>query len=301
MQRVRMVGDSGTSAGIAELPVPCYQETSNTCYRGGRGDFMRMSLWSIFGLVFAVSAAHAGLEEVRLKTPRGESVPLNLHFPEGVSKAPVILMAPGGGYHKDLPIFTEVAKKAAQSGIAAIRFNWAYCKFDSTVKKCTGAWSDDLGAESEDLRVVIEYAKSNPRLDSSKIFVAGKSLGTLVSYPIFKQDASLKALFLLTPLCTETDDDGRNPKPVGERNYPGFAELTRPVLFLLGNADPACSVPMLYDFARATNGNTSIVVVGGNHSLNFGRDEEGFAERNAANVSAAAGMIVHWMSLLLER
>jgi predicted alpha/beta-hydrolase family hydrolase len=251
-------------------------------------------------LFFATSSPAAELA-LTLTTPRGKILPLNLHSPAGVSKTPVLIIAPGGNYHKEMPLFTEIAARAVTSGIAVIRFDWGYCKFDPVARKCTGRWSSTLSDEEEDLQTVVKYAQSHPNLDATKIIVAGKSLGSLVNYPIFKQDLSLKALFLLTPLCTETEANGSNPRLVGEQNYPGLTTLTRPILFLLGNADPACSVPMLYDFSRNTKGNTSIVVVGGDHSLKFGRDEDGFVARNTANIASAASIIVHWANVILDQ
>ncbi len=142
---------------------------------------------------------------------------------------------------------------------------------------------------------MIAHAKSNPQVDAARLLVAGKSLGTLVSYSIFTQDRSLVGLILLTPICT----DHETKEGIGEESYPALASHDRAIAIILGNQDPLCSVPQLYDFLKNTRGNVSVNVFGGGHGLTFCQPgDPANEERNAKNVEAAVGSAAQWASLL---
>jgi hypothetical protein len=85
-------------------------------------------------------------------------------------------------------------------------------------------------------------------------------------------------------------------------NYPGLAETKRPVVIVVGDTDPLCSIPMLYRSLGATGGNVKVVVVAGGHSLRVGdKDDPAFEGPNMANVEAAVRMGLHWMRVVLDR
>ncbi len=236
----------------------------------------------------------AGAEDLKLKTPRGAEINVSVTRPASdAGKAPALVIAPGQGYHMELPLVKDLATKAAQSGFVVYRFNWNY--FTSEPQ---GQPSDDLSKEIEDMQSVIDYAKQDAQVDASKIVVAGKSLGTLVSYPVFARDSSILGLILMTPICTDPDTG----KAIGEESYPAFASQSRPVAMILGNQDPLCSVPMLYDFIKGTRGNVSVNVFAGGHSLTFGRhDDPANAERDARNIAAAVNATAQWAGILIGK
>lgn len=234
----------------------------------------------------------ASAEDLKIKTPRGVEINVSITRPTSdARKAPALVVAPGQGYHMGLPLIKDLATKAAQGGFVVYRFNWNY--FTSEPQ---GLPSDDLSKEIEDMQAVIDYAKQDAQVDASKIVIAGKSLGTLVSYPIFVRDSSLLGLILMTPICTDPDTG----KAIGEESYPAFATQTRPIAMILGNQDALCSVPMLYDFLKGTRGNVSVNVFAGGHSLTFGKpDDPANAERDARNIEAAVNATAQWAGILV--
>lgn len=216
-------------------------------------------LLSIFFMMPAMLAGASSVESIKLKTPRGAELEIAIHIPDSTSKTPAVIIAPGQGYHMGLPLTEGLARKIADAGFAAIRFDWHYYREGEPP-------SGDLSNETEDLATVIAFAKNHSKIDKNKLILAGKSLGTLVSYREFASDAEVKALILMTPLCTARwDDQGHElpkPVPVGFENYPSLLQAKRPVVIVLGNNDPNCALPMLYDFLKDSSGNIATVVVG---------------------------------------
>lgn len=193
----------------------------------------------------------------------------------------------------DLPLVKDLANMAAQNGFVVYRFNWNY--FTTEPK---GQPSEDLSKEIEDMQTVVAYAKQDPRVDPTKVVIAGKSLGTMVSFPIFVKDSSIVGLILMTPICTDPDTG----KAIGEESYPALASQTRPIAMVLGNQDALCSIPMLYDFVKGTKGNVSVNVFGGGHSLTFGKPgDPANVERDARNIEAAVGTTAQWASILIGK
>jgi pullulanase len=197
-----------------------------------------------------------------------------------------------------LPLVRGFAEKGVRQGLAVFRFNWAY-----TAAK--GQPSEDLSLEIEDMRTVLELVRRSPLVDPERIFLAGKSMGTLVAYRLFRQSPDVKGILLFTPLCTSswTEAGERRPEPIpsGEENYPGLAEEPRPVWMGLGDRDPLCQLSMLHGFLQGTRGHVACTVVGGNHGLNLGPwNDPAFAEVNARNIAAGLEAGLHWVDLQLD-
>jgi predicted alpha/beta-hydrolase family hydrolase len=244
----------------------------------------------------------ASVETTEVKTPRGASVKVAINVPDGPAsgKRPAVLIAPGSGYHMELPIIKELAEKLAATGIIAFRFDWNYYSTDPQ----RGQSSAGLAKELEDMQSVISFVKAEARVDPAQIILAGKSMGSVVAFNAFIRDRSAKAAVLLTPLCSATTDESGNPiaspRPVGLQNYPTLIDLTKPVVVALGNADAACTLPNLFDWLKASKGNVATVVVGGDHGLNIvsSNVED---PRNAANISASVQIVSHWIKLITEK
>ena len=227
-----------------------------------------------------------------VKTPRGTDVHVTIDEIQGAeAKKPTLVIAPGQGYNKNLPLIQDLGAKAAQLGFLVYRFDWSYYSADPK----HGQPSDDLSAEAEDMKAVIELANSNPSVDQGKIILAGKSIGTLVAYKLFRQN-SFAGLILMTPICTDPDSG----KAIGNESYPDFSKNTKPISLILGNADPLCKLPMLYDFTKDTNGNTTINVFAGGHSLTMGPfGDPAYAKINAQNLDAATTAASVWAEVIV--
>jgi dienelactone hydrolase len=154
------------------------------------------------------------------------------------------------------------------------------------------------------MQAVLDLAKADARVDASQIVIAGKSMGSVVAFRVFNRNPASKGLVLLTPLCSSSTDEKGNaiasPRAIGALNYPGLTELTKPVVLALGNSDPACFVPILYDWLKGTKGNLVTVVAGGDHGMNVvSSDVED--PKNAANILSTIQIVAQWVKLMLEK
>lgn len=255
-----------------------------------------MKFLSIFLALIPTLSIAEYMETHSIITPRGELIPVNLHLPDSNERVPLIIMAPGGGYHKDYAIFKLTAEKAVKLGIGVLRMNWGYCKVSPETGKCTGRWSDDLSNEIEDLNAVVNFAQNHQRVNSDRLILSGKSLGTLVSYEVFqKNPTAFYSLALLTPLCTSVDSQG-NRVNISAESYPNFKSVSKPLLMLLGDRDPATDLQHLWELlAHNPSQKLSVSVVGGDHSMIIDSAFAADVEPNASNLNQAIDSLVAWV------
>jgi dienelactone hydrolase len=202
-------------------------------------------------------------QPIKLKTPRGAQLEVIAEFPAGDGPFPVLVLAPGQGYHMGLPAMEATAKEMVAQRIAVYRFNWAY--FSSDAK--SGQPSKEYVAEIEDMTTVLNKARSDPRVAKDKIAVAGKSLGSVVAWQVLAKHKDIKGGLFLTPVCSETQSGHVISSTVAAGNYPGIGNEKRPLAFIAGEADPLCAAPALYQYVSQAGGPTRISIVGGNHGF----------------------------------
>lgn len=179
-------------------------------------------------------------------------------FPAGDGPHRAIVLAPGRGYAMRRPALEETARALVASGVAVVRFDWAYYSAQPR-----GRPSNDLPRELQDLQAVLAAARSHPRIANKDVSVGGKSLGSVVAWRAFAADASLRAALLLTPICGRVSKDETAARSEALANYAGFDSELRPTLSFSGNRDPLCAVNALYRFAATAPGNARVAIVGG--------------------------------------
>ncbi|MDZ4183336.1 MAG: hypothetical protein U1B83_10725, partial [Candidatus Cloacimonadaceae bacterium] len=113
--------------------------------------------------------------------------------PDGEGSYPCVIICPGRGYHMDLPLIKGVADQAVQAGFIAMRFNWTF--FSAGVDP-----SEDGSREFGNIEAMLALAKQTAGVDSSRIYIAGKSVGSLYGYAVFQEHKELKGCLLLTPI-----------------------------------------------------------------------------------------------------
>lgn len=201
-------------------------------------------------------------------------------------KLPAVVIAPGQGYHMDLPLTRGLFDAAVAAGFVAARFNWRY------MAKKAGEPAEDLGAEVADMQAVLDQVKRDPRVDPARVVVAGKSLGSMVAYRVLVKNPDVRGALLLTPIF-------RTKESVA-RDYPGLAGLDRPVAFLVGDQDAGnCQLPLLYqELAGVKAPLAKAIVVAGNHSLEVAPRGDA---ANQPNLDAATAIATHWLGLLAKR
>jgi dienelactone hydrolase len=208
--------------------------------------------------------------------------------PGGARLLPAVVLAPGKGYDKERPLIREIFDYAVAHGLVAVRFDYRYF----TERRSPSA---SLNEETADLEAAVAFLRHDPQVDTSRIIVIGKSLGSVVAHRVFRAQSSLYAEVLLTPIIAR--------KGEADVYYPDLAALNRAVVIVLGSQDEGnCPLPNLYDALKDSRGNVAVVVLGGDHAFGLGDPAEpGMEARNARNLAQAVAITGHWLDLLTGR
>jgi predicted alpha/beta-hydrolase family hydrolase len=206
------------------------------------------------------------------------------------------VLASGQGYHMALPALKDTARRLIENGVAVYRFNWAYFTKDPA----SLVPSDDLSSELQDLEAVVALARSDRRVDQSRLSIGGKSLGSRVAWRAFRKDGSIRSGLFLTPVCSEIQ--GAKTVPNALSNYPGISEEHRPIGFIAGDRDPLCASGVLYDFAARAGGTARVAIVGGNHGFQEPA-LSGFAQKSAQErtIAAVAQLVTNFVLDTLQQ
>ncbi|WP_395670528.1 alpha/beta hydrolase family protein [Phenylobacterium sp.] len=216
------------------------------------------------GLFVATSALSAPANVV---TPRGAPILVEAQVPPGPGPFPAVVLAPGTGSMRQ-PLNDAVAASLRQQGFAVFRFEWAYYVRD----KGSTPSDTDRGPEIEELTTVVDLARADARIDRARIFVGGKSRGSIIAWRVFRADPTLRGAVQLTPVCTKA---GFTPAQL----YPEIALETRPSLWVHGDVDPACRSRTLHGFLASAGERARSVGLRGDHGL------------SSATTSALAGAL----------
>lgn len=203
-------------------------------------------------------------------------------FPPGAGPFPAVVLAPGQGYHMDLPAMRQAAAALVSRGFAVYRFNWSYW-----TREPKGDRSSDLSAELRDMQAVIRAARGSQRVDAKRVAVGGKSLGSLLAWQAFRADDSLTSALLLTPVCSQ-QVVGDGAASAVAANYPKIEVESRALLFVLGDHDALCEPKVLFRFAASAKGAVRVSVVSGDHGFNT---QAGDAETRQASLQRTLQMV----------
>lgn len=260
---------------------------------------MKSCIILIFSIFFGIVSL-AKTEVKKIMTPRGAELEVTVHG-ASVESGPTIIVAPGQSCNSKGPLFEALGVKGALAGFTVVRFEWAYCLSDPT----NPMPSSDLKNEIEDYTTVLNYSKTLPMVDVNKILLAGKSLGSIVAYSVFKASLSAKSLVLLTPICSYTTDDNGKPldKPlrVCDESYPEMKKDSRPVIMAMGDNDSLCILNILFDYLKDSSGNIQVSVAGGDHGFRL-KNKDGTLDnqRTARNIDTVIENILNWADLKLN-
>lgn len=205
-----------------------------------------------------------------------------------------LIICPGSGYHKDLPLIRDLAKHGVQNNISVLRFNWPY--FTEKRKP-----SDKYQEELESIDAMIRLAKNDPRIDSTRIYLAGKSLGSVLAYraminknissdstDIFRND--VKALILLTPIFPSVE--------TAEQYHPNLKKLDKDCLIVVGKNDhDNCDIKALSTIIDSFENKIDVIISGGDHSFNLEEYQEGVnSELNNRQVDFISQQVIDWIN-----
>ena len=188
------------------------------------------------------------------------------------------MLAPGVGYDMDQPLIKRTADRLAQRGFLALRFNW-----DFYTKKTPRAPA--LRNEIEDLRAALAFLRHDKSVDRQRIFVLGKSLGSLAAVETAAADQDLAGLVILT---FAMHDPGR-PKavrPIAEK----LTGLELPVLIIGGDKDPLCNTEALDQLVSRCRPRPEVLIVPGDHTL-----QTNSPEATEQSIERAVTGMVDWL------
>ncbi|HEY9100600.1 alpha/beta family hydrolase [Chitinimonas sp.] len=248
------------------------------------------------GVLAAGLSLAAIAEPQTLTTPRGATISILADLPEGEGPFPALVLAPGQGYHMQMPLLAKLSTALRGRGVAVLRFDWAFY----TQQPQRGEVSADLVPELEDMATVLAHARQHARIDPKRIMAGGKSLGSLVGWRLLQQEGGLKAGLLLTPVCSRQEPGG---VVVGElaRNYPGLEQEDRPLAWIAGERDPYCDAPLLYQFAGSAGRSVRVSLIGGDHSFKAGPPGEPEVDaQSARNIDLAVQLATDFVVTALK-
>lgn len=248
-----------------------------------------------FTLCFAVLVLlHVSLwglskEDVTIATSEGRSVQGTVYKPEVIQeKCPVVVIAPGSGYHRGLPLVAGFAQRCAEEGMIAVTFDWHYFSEKGKI-------SEGRTREKEDIAATVAYARSLKEADKEALVLVGKSFGSVIAWDHFKGDKTLKALILLTPVIPSDEYEAKL--------YPGLGEEKRPVVMGLGASDNDNGpLEQIYRTLDRCEKKIPVFILPGDHGMNVGAwDDSRYKGINEYNNQLTVDIALHWISVLLER
>ncbi len=182
-----------------------------------------------------------------IRTTRGETIEATVDRPLRRNSTAVVL-APGQGYHRALPLLQQSAQLLAKAAFTVVRFDWR--SFTTGQPP-----SEDRSEERHDLETAITYAWSLPGI--RRLILAGKSLGSSLALDHATSDRHLAGLVLLTLPVRDSVD------LVADK----LSLVRAPILIINAAMDPLCDLRALYRVALSPRRTPQVVVVPGNHAL----------------------------------
>jgi predicted alpha/beta-hydrolase family hydrolase len=204
-----------------------------------------------------------------------------ISYPAGKEKVPTLIIASGRSGGMDTPIIKGLANKAVRDGMVAVRFNYTYFAQKGTP-------SEGLVDEVDQLNAVIQEALKDPRVDSKRLIIAGKSLGSVVAHRVFQNNSSFLGEVLLTPVILTQDD--------ANRLYPNLPLAGRPTVLVIGNQDvDNAPLGVVYNYLKDASRKIMLNVVAGDHGFEVGSGSDVAKRANAANIDAALDVSQYWV------
>ncbi|HDS03332.1 MAG TPA: hypothetical protein ENN72_06440 [Firmicutes bacterium] len=142
-------------------------------------------------------------EDVIIPISDGRSIQATVYKPEVISSpCPVVIIAPGSGYHRGLPLLAGFAQRCAEKDMIAVTFDWHYYSQKEKI-------SEGRVREKEDLAAAMAYVRSLKEADKESLVLVGKSFGSVIAWDHFRRDTALRALILLTPVIPDEEYEAK--------------------------------------------------------------------------------------------
>ena len=146
----------------------------------------------------------------------------------------------------------------------------------------SGVPSEELRVETAELQGLISLLRVDRRIDASRILLLGKSLGSVIAWRVFCEDAAVAGVVLVTPLCQENTG-----------HYPALTSEERPVLLIAGSEDPNTDLRAMHVTGKRLSQHLQLYIVMGNHTLTTAKvDYENELSRRIAGIGS---VIYSWL------
>lgn len=215
------------------------------------------------------------VKETELKIPyQGETLYGILYTPEeGEGELPVIIVS--HGFYASYGMMMETAQRLAENGYITYCFDYRGCSYSrksgGDLQKCS------ILTEINELHSVIDYFKQSDRTDKANIYLAGQSMGGLVSaLTASERPEEIAGLILMCPAMNMKETcnqyfEGVDEIPEVVENFIGIPGLNlgkmffddlysvdfdmifryaKPVYLLHGTADEMVSLTYSQEIAR---------------------------------------------------
>ena len=157
----------------------------------------------------------------------------------------VILCHPHPQYGGDMghPVMAAAAEAASQEGFSTLRFNFR------GVGESEGSYGEGIG-EREDVKAATEYLSSRIKNDPVPFILVGYSFGAWAGFPIAIEDERFKGMAAVAP-------------PLEIYNFAFLKGCKKKKLFLVGNQDFFCPLPVLEEWYQSLEEPKSFITIPG--------------------------------------
>ena len=204
-------------------------------------------------------------------------------------KYPTVILAHGFGVTKEESgMFDTIAKNLSEAGILVFRFDFSGCG------KSEGDYSEtSLSKLKSDLSKILEFVKSKPKVDTSRIGILGQSFGTATTITL---EPKVKCLIMMGSVAHPKEiliklfGEGYNPDGISTRvkssgvitkvkpqfwkdfeNHrlsESIKKIHSPILFIHGEKDDKVPLSeMEAYFKNANEPKEKIIIDGADHGL----------------------------------
>ena len=223
------------------------------------------------------------VKEFSCISPLGLTIRGKIFLPEKAGKLKTLIVSHGFG--ANYRMLEHHGFDIAVQGIACIFYDFCGGGMDSLSDGRMDQMT--LKTEEGDLLSVIEYAKKQPFVDVSKLYLLGESQGGMVSAIVAAGHAEdVKGLVLWYPAFVIPDDSAKRkqagrPEVFGIKLSPEYDDVAvavnvtevqkaypGPVLIIHGDADPVVPIDYSYRAEKAYPNARLIVLPGAGHGFN---------------------------------
>ena len=150
-------------------------------------------------------------------------------------------------------VVTALSRSMINAGIATLRFNFR------GVGQSSGSYGEGV-SEMGDVTACIDRLRSDERLDSSRIILAGYSFGSWVAMKTTITDQRPSRLIMISP-------------PLDMYDFSFLRSEKRPKFMVVGDGDFVCSVKRFEEFSEEAADPKMSVILKGHDHFHWGSEE----------------------------